>query len=280
MRIVSLTAGSTRLRVLLGGEGSPVVLLHGLGASLEWWEQAAGLMTDDHQVVAPDFPGHGLSDEPRGSYSLQTARQSVQGLLDALGLETATLVGNSMGGLIALSYTIRQPERVAALVLVASAGFGRALSLPLRLATFRGVGEAAVRFVRREHSAYLVYGDLFYDRRRLSRPWLRRVVQLCRRPSYPKAFLGCLRHGVDAGGLRQSIVNEVRQGMNVLTMPVLLLWGRQDNVVPLNQATQAVPRLPRARLEILQGCGHVPQVELPGETARAVLNFLAQSCGR
>jgi pimeloyl-ACP methyl ester carboxylesterase len=74
-------------------------------------------------------------------------------------------------------------------------------------------------------------------------------------------------------------VNEVRQGMKVLTMPVLLLWGRQDNVVPLSQATQAVPSPPHARLEILQGCGHAPQVELLGKTARAALNFLAQSCG-
>jgi pimeloyl-ACP methyl ester carboxylesterase len=275
-----VNVGGTRLRVMSGGRGPAVVLLHGLGASLEWWEEVARLLAGDYSVLVPDLPGHGLSDEPDGGYALEIGRGAVAGLLDARDLPVAAIVGNSMGGLVALDFAFHRPERVSALVLAASAGFSRSLGWGLRLAILDGVGSVALRLVRHEWSARVAFGQLFFDPRRIPASWLARVVRLARRHSYRRSFLGCLRYGVDTGGLRREIVARVRARSAALGAPALLLWGDHDKVIPPIQARIALRIMPNARLEILARCGHVPQLELPEETYARINTFLRDALPR
>jgi pimeloyl-ACP methyl ester carboxylesterase len=272
--------GGARLRVLHGGRGRTLVLLHGLGASLEWWEEAAGLLAGEYSVLVPDLPGHGLSDEPDDGYTLAIGRRAVARLLDALDVHTAVLVGNSMGGLVALDFAFQHPDRVSALILVGSAGFGRPLGWALRLATLPGAGESALHFTSHEWSARLAFGQLFWDARRIPASWLARVTTLSRRGSYRRSFLGCLRHGVDTGGLKRSIVADVRARSCEVPAPTLLLWGEHDRVIPLIQARIALRLIPNARLDILPRCGHVPQLELPKETYARIGSFLGDALPR
>lgn len=251
-----------------------MVLLHGLGASLEWWEQVAEDLSAHYTVVVPDLPGHGLSEEPAHGYTLPAARSVIGGLLDSLGIHRAVMAGNSMGGLAALSFSLHRPERVHSLVLVANAGFGRPLGPPLRLATLPGVGETALRFARYEATARIGFGSIFHDSRRLSPAWLSRVVTLCRRATYRKAFLACLRHGVDTGGLKRHILADIAGNAGRLTMPVLILWGREDKVIPVAHAQWGRRLIPHAELVVLAGCGHAPQLELPHETASEIRSFI------
>ncbi len=280
MRADFVSVEGTRLRVLRGGCGRTLLLLHGLGASLEWWEQAAGLLADGYSVVVPDLPGHGLSDEPADGYTPAVARSAVAGLLDALDVPDAVLVGNSMGGLVALDFALHHPDRASALILLASAGFGRSLGWALRLASIRGAGELALCLAGHDWSARLAFGQLFSDSRRIPASWLAQVVRLSRRRSYRRSFLGCLRYGVDAGGLKRGIVAGVCARAPGLAAPTLLLWGDHDKVVPLSQARTAVRLIPHARLDILPRCGHVPQLELPRETHALIRSFLRDALPR
>jgi pimeloyl-ACP methyl ester carboxylesterase len=254
-----------------------MVLLHGLGASLEWWEEAAEDLAVHYRVVVPDLPGHGLSDEPKDEYSLPAARETLGGLLDSLGIRRALIAGNSMGGLVALSFALHHPERVGSLVLVANAGFGRPLGPALPLATLPGVGETALRFARYEWIARIAFGRILYDSRRLPAGWLSRVVRLCRRATYPKAFLACLRHGVDTGGLKRHILTDIARNVGRLTAPVLILWGRDDTVIPVAHAEWGGRLISHAKLVVLAGCGHAPQLELPHETAAVIHSFTTHS---
>ncbi len=266
--------------MLLGGRGRTLVLLHGLGASLEWWEQVAALLAGEYSVLVPDLPGHGLSDEPTEGYTLALGRSTVARLLDAMDAPAAVVVGNSMGGLVALDFAFHHPDRVFALVLVGAAGFGRSLGLPLRLASLPGVAGSALVLTRRVWLARLAFGQLFCDPRCMPEPWLKRVVALSRRGSYRRSFVGCLRFGVGVGGLKRSIAAEVRARSPELRAPTLLLWGEQDTVVPVNQARAGARLIPNARLAVLPRCGHVPQLELPQETYACIGSFLRDALPR
>ena len=120
------------------GEGQAVVLLHGIGSTSLTWESVAPSLADRHDVIAPDFLGHGASAKPRGDYSLGAFASGVRDLLQVLGVERATLVGHSLGGGVAMQFAYQHPELCERLVLVSSGGLGHSVSPLLRAAALPG----------------------------------------------------------------------------------------------------------------------------------------------
>jgi 2-hydroxy-6-oxonona-2,4-dienedioate hydrolase len=137
------------VRHLVAGEGTPLVLLHALGESALDWRWVLPALSRTHRVYAVDLPGFGYSGKPSAEYSSAFFARFVGAYLDALGLERAALVGNSLGGLVALRLALSEPARVSALGLVASAGLGWAVTYALRLPTLPGYGEAAITWGKR-----------------------------------------------------------------------------------------------------------------------------------
>jgi pimeloyl-ACP methyl ester carboxylesterase len=265
------------IRYLAAGEGPPVVLLHGAGDNALDWQWVMPALAATYRVYAPDLPGSPDSARPAADYSPAFFERFVAAFVDALGIGRATFVGNSLGGLIALRLALSEPERAGALVLVDSAGLGRAVNPTFTSVNIPGLGEAALPFWRTPVGAYQrAWGRtalLFaHPPRSVPREWLAEQCRLALSPGYLEAHLTVLRALVDPGGQRGVLVDQLR----LLKIPTLVVWGARDRVFPQSQAKQAVAQLPEGSLTLVPECGHMPHVECPDHFLAALDDFFGE----
>jgi pimeloyl-ACP methyl ester carboxylesterase len=217
-----LDVGDVPTRVLVGGEGPPMVLLHGLGGNRLDWRWVLPTLATGHRVHAPDLPGFGGTGSPPDC-SPKFYERFVTEVLDTLHLDSAVLVGNSLGGLAALRVALHSPVRVSALCVAAGAGLGREVSRALRLLAIPPVGEAAVEWGRtRIGAAQRAVGRvplLFANPARAPRAWLAEQYRLARLPGFLDTTLAALRGQVDHDGQKQVVGDELAR----LTVPTLLV---------------------------------------------------------
>jgi len=259
-----------------GTAGSPVLLLHGGGSDSAWlsWALAIPALAEAHRVYAPDWPGYGQSDRPDAPYAMDYYVDLLPRLMDALGIERASLGGVSMGGGIALGFALRHPQRVERLVLVDSYGlqtcapWQRLSALMIRLPWLNEATWALLRHSRPLAAASLK--AIFADPSRVTPDLLDEVMVEARRPAAGRAWRVFQRHEVGWNRVRTSYLDELGH----ITAPTLLIHGAQDSLVPLRWAREAASRLPNARLEVLEHCGHWPQRECPEAFNRLVAEFL------
>jgi len=277
MRDLYCSVDGVNTRYWVCGDGPSVVLIHGLGASVEFWERNIEALGEHFRTYALDLVGFGCTDKPDTQPSLEVAVRHVIGFLDAQGVQQASLVGNSMGGLIALVAASRFPERVHKLVLVDSAGFGRQVHWMFRVMSLPGVGELCLRSRPGRRGMRLVARSMCHDPGTLSDEWLARQAEMLRAPEARRAYLAALRYGVNFWGVRPHIVRQVEESLARLTVPTLILWGREDHMLPLTQGLAGREKITGARLQVWEGCGHVPQLEKPEDFNRLVIAFLSES---
>ncbi len=275
----TIDAGGIRTRYRHAGEdGSPVVLIHGLGASAEIWSANIGALASRHRVYVPDLPGFGRTQKPeRMDYSPAAYSRFILDFMTALGIGRAALVGHSLGGGVALRVILDDPGRVDRLILVSSAGLGREVSLPLRIASlpffdrifFKPPMPVFTRFLHR----------LVYDPAAITPEFAHLYHEMFFQPGSVRAFTSILRTIATLRGARPGILEPIREGLGTITAPTLILWGRQDRILPVGQAFDAAGRIPGARLHVYERCGHMPNVEYPEEFNRILLDFLAEDRG-
>jgi len=245
------------VRYQRAGRGPLVVFVHGIGASLEFWTPNLLGLADAFQVCALDLPGFGRSPVPATTPTLADVPAFFDAFLDHLGAERAAFVGNSMGGLVVLTYALARPERVSHLGLVASAGLGRDLQLDLRLLALPLLPEILFRptpgFARRAIRA------LFYqppeDVESLAMTWLAHI----RRPGARQHFLRIARQGIGLRGQKPEVI--LRDRLPQVQPPTLIVWGDRDPVIPVAHAHTAARLIPRCALVVFPDCGHCPQLE-------------------
>lgn len=267
-----------------GGTGSPpVVFIHGLGSAgyLEWRFTLPALARA-HRVFAPDLPGFGRSEKPVGDYGIPLFARVVEEYVRRRRLK-AVLVGASMGGRVALEVALRRPEMVRKLVLVNSLGVVRPRFkpfYPLMLVPRVGEGmlslirEALHRLppdqVRRYAHRYMgVYGDIH---RVMDDSYLSGLREMHAADGYSQAYVSTVR------ALARPESYEATPLMSRLgstSLPVLLIWGARDRLLPLARARQAHGLLPSARLEVIEEAGHSPQAERPEQFNHILEDFLA-----
>ncbi|HMA46380.1 MAG TPA: alpha/beta fold hydrolase, partial [Frankiaceae bacterium] len=256
-------------------DAPPVVLLHGLGGTNAsmlplLWELAV-----DHRVLAPDLPGFGASGKPRGLYDARWFARWLSAFLDELDVARAVLVGNSMGGRVALEAGLWSPRAVAGLVLLAPAPAFRRLREWVPVARLVRP-ELAVMPLPLPH-ALVVEGmrSLFSDASRLPQAWYDagadEFLRVWRTREGRVAFAACLRQIYldEAYGERGFWAR-----LPALAPPALFVWGERDRLVPVSFARHAARALPGAHHVVLRDCGHVPQFEHPEEVAAMVRGFL------
>lgn len=272
-----LDLDGTRICCLTAGEGgSPVVLLHGGGvdsARLSWG-QTIDPLAEGHRVFAPDLPGYGQSDKPDVLYSLDYYAQWLAELLDNLQLEQVSLVGLSLGGGIALNFTLQHPQRVSRLVLVSPYGIMPRLAWQRLsyLYVHSPINEWSLWTLRqsRQMVRWTLLAGLISSPERLSDELVEAVYQAAREPDAGKAFASFQRHEVGWNGLRTDFTNRLSE----ITIPTLFIQGEKDTAVPLKYAQQASERMRNARLLVLSECKHWPQRDKTDEFNQAVASFL------
>jgi len=262
-------------RYLTAGEGPPLLLLHGVGDNAFDWQWVMHALVHTYQVYALDLPGSGGSAKPLPDYSPAFFTRFAAAFLDALGVERAAVVGNSLGGLVGLRLALSDPERVAALGLVSSGGLGREVTYALRSLALPGYGKLAVAWGKRRPGALqraLGRSALLFARPwRVPREWIKEQYRLARLPGFLEAQLATLRAQVGPRGQREVLVNRLSH----LKVPTLVVWGARDRVLPYSQGQEAAARLPEGTLELVPDCGHAPHVEQPERFASGLGEFLS-----
>jgi pimeloyl-ACP methyl ester carboxylesterase len=259
------------------GAGPVLLLIHGMAGNFENWQAVMEPLARDHTVIAPDLPGHGQSGPGGGDYSIGGLASSLRDLLLALGHDRATLVGHSLGGGIAMQFVYQFPEMVERLVLVSSGGLGRDVSLVLRAAALpgadlfigatAGVGQLAGEAIGRGLSA--VGLRLSTDVAEVARGYAS-LADSERRT----AFLSALRSVIGTGGQRLAAGDRLYLAE---ALPVLIVWGARDPIIPVQHGEDAHQAIPGSRLEVFDGIGHLPQLEAPAHFVAAIERFTAET---
>ncbi len=269
----TIQVGSVQARYWAeGSQGSPVILIHGLGEYVEFWWPNITTLAQQHRVFAVDLPGFGRSDKPADAlYDGQYFARFIHDFMNGLGLKSASLVGHSLGGGVALQVTLTFPEKVNRLVLVDSAGFGPDLNLNLRLASLPLLGEILTR--PSLQGSRLFFKAILYDPALIKDEEVQFHYEISIQPGAQQAFLKVLRTGANIFGQKPAATGPILEHLPAITQPTLVLWGRQDAVIPVKHADVA-RRIPNVRVQIFERCGHNPQNEHPEDFDQAVQEFL------
>jgi pimeloyl-ACP methyl ester carboxylesterase len=279
---ITLPTGA-RIHYRRAGEGEPVLLLHGIAHSCRAWDRVIVPLAERYDVVALDLPGCGLSDKPDTDYSLGSQAVAVRMVLDVLGLDAVTAVGHSLGGGVAMTLAWHYPQRVGRLALVSSGGLGRELHPIFRLATLplapervmRALFHPVARLPRNTVTSLLARatGDPFFFRPDAHRAELEELLETMEQPDAQRAFLSMLRSASSIAGQAISALDRLA----LASFPVLIVWGRQDGVFPVEHAEHAHQVIPESRLLVLDECGHFPQIECTSAFNAGLLDWMAET---
>ena len=256
------------------GQGDPVfVLLHGFGASLFSWHEVIAPLAEMGTVIAYDRPAFGLTERPlewdgENPYSQESQVELAIGLMDALGIEQAILVGNSAGGTISMLTTLKYPERVQSLILVDPAvyagGGAPAWSRPL-LGTpqMRHLGPLVARQIQTRGPELVELA--WHDPAKITPEILEGYQKPLRVDNWDKALWELTISSRESG---------LAERLSEFDLPVLVITGDDDRIVPTEQSLRLAEEIPNAQLAVIPQCGHVPHEECPDVFMQAVTNFL------
>lgn len=254
------------------GAGDPILCLHGLGANIYSWRHFIAPFSQNNKLILVDFKGCGRSPKPLDkNYSTEAKAEDVYKLILEGDLKDLTLVGNSLGGAIALLVAIRlgkhHPDRLSKLILIDSAGDKG--TLPPHLKLLRSpLGTAIIYLAPSKLAALMTLRMCYYERKRVTREQVNAYAAPLASRGGRHALLHTARQCIPANA------DELIAQIAMITVPTLILWGREDKVIPLKVGQLLHELIPNSALEVIEHCGHVPQEERPDETIRRISNFL------
>jgi pimeloyl-ACP methyl ester carboxylesterase len=269
------------------GEGPAVVFLHGITATLGYYRENLPFFARTHRVVAIDLPGFGRSDKPDIGYDMAYFAGVVEEILDRKGIERATLVGNSMGGLISMLFALRNPGRIDRLVLVDPAGITayprrlmllgvqllrilRVVDRPASLEDGAEQWERALLSPPRvpSEAVTLLFRLVFPDQPEIAARYIRAYVAAVSSDEYPNHLRATLRAGVSV--LRHHVGERAAE----IGAPTLIVWGARDRLLPVGGAHVLRSLIAGSRLIIYSQSGHCPMVDQPDRFNADVGRFL------
>lgn len=266
------TIDGTQLRLIDTGTGTPVVLIHGFGASMYAWHDALpALAGAGYRVIAFDNRGFGFSEKPAHGYSTAAYLKLTVALLDSLHISSAVLVGHSMGGVIAAEVGLAHPDRVRGLVLIDAAGYGMRWPGVLKIARWPVIGAIATAFRGRWITARILRSTYAVPSK-VSEGEIDQYYAPVNEPNFGRALRGVLREfRFDSlGGGR----------LVALQTPTLIIWGEADRWIPLPEGSRFGRELPRAVFAVVPRTGHSAPEESPTEVNRLLLDFLKEGLSR
>jgi pimeloyl-ACP methyl ester carboxylesterase len=258
------------------GEGPAIVFVHGLSGSWPNWLEQLPVFAQDHRVIAMDLPGFGHSPMPQGRITISEYGRTLDSLLETLGVSAATVVGNSMGGFVSAELAIAFPQRVERLVLISAAGIStyrhrdvERIEPYLRrlapiLAAYTGFTAAQSDWVsRRRGLRNLTLGMIARHPGRLPAPLAAEQLRGAGKPGFMQA-------------LRANIDYPVRERLPEIACPTLIVWGAEDKVIPVADASVFEELIPNSRKVIFEDTGHVAMLERPASFNRLLADFMSE----
>ena len=264
-----LVVGGARLRYAVGGEGPPIVLVHGLGGTVENWRGLASALAEEHRVLVPDLPGHGRSAPLAAAKHLDDFVDCVVTLAQAEGIGSAVWIGHSLGGTVALRAAVRRPEAVRGVVLAAAAGIGSSSRLGRVTVTLMGLVQPGKAIApHRQAWARSRLG------RRLAFGWWGVGDADALEPELAEALFEGPAHHTNTGlAGRALLATDPLDGLDRIACPVLALWGARDKWVKVDDGIEYARRI-GAPLRTIAGCGHLLISERPEVCLAAIEEFV------
>lgn len=257
------------------GSGPALLLLHGLGCDSTTWSSVVPELAKHYTVIAPDLLGHGASDKPNADYSLGGYANGMRDLLTVLGIDRVTVVGHSLGGGIAMQFAYQYPERTERLVLVSTGGLGPEVTPVIRMLTVPGAGAllaaVTVRPLRGVASRTMVGLSRLGTTHTRDLDEVSRIYTSLADPATRRAVRRVTSNVLNWQG--QYITMTDRAYLARL-MPLMVVWGSQDAVIPVEHATIARAYATTAEVHVLEKSGHFPHKDHPEEFCRLVVNFI------
>ncbi|CAN3130070.1 alpha/beta fold hydrolase [Mycobacterium sp. smrl_JER01] len=252
-----------------------LLLLHGMAGSSETWRAVLPQLARRYRVIAPDLLGHGQSAKPRSDYSLGAFAVGLRDLLDELGISRVTVVGQSLGGGVAMQFVYQHPDYCQRLVLISSGGLGQDVGWTLRLLS--APGAELLMPVIAPRPVVQVGNKLrsWFSAANISSPrgaemWS--AYSSLSDAQTRQAFLRTLRSVVDYRGQAVSALNRLHLTSD---LPLLVIWGDADRIIPVEHGRALDGVRPGCRLEILPGVGHFPHVEKPNDVVELLDDFIS-----
>jgi pimeloyl-ACP methyl ester carboxylesterase len=261
----------------IAGSGPVILLIHGIADNSSTWSTVQAKLAQRFTVIAPDLLGHGQSDKPRADYSVAAYANGMRDLLSVLDIERVTVIGHSLGGGVAMQFAYQFPQLVERLILVGAGGVTKDVNFILRWASLPMGGEAvallrlpfvlpALQLAGRAMGRILGSTAVGHDL-----PDVLRILADLPEPKAYAAFTHTLRAVVDWRGQMVTFLDRCYLTKSV---PVQLIWGTHDVVVPVSHARMAHSAMPGSRLEIFERCGHFPFHEYPDRFVEVVERFI------
>jgi len=257
------------------GEGAPLLLIHGFGAGMWVWEKQIDLLSRSYRLYLLDLIGHGFSDRPRISYTPEAYLQLLKGFMDGMGVEKATLIGNSMGGGLAWAGAIAFPERVHKLILINT--IPPDVLTQVKNESFRTL--TAIKDVpflpylviasRSRNSIKRVLRECVVDAKLLTQEVIDRQYRLSRIRGSPWVLYSTLKNAKEALTFKDAL-SSIRR-------PTLLIWGEKDLIFPPSVGERLHWVIPGSEFKLIKGSGHIPMWETPDAVNQAILDFLREN---
>ena len=248
------------------GKGMPIVLIHGTSSSLHTWEEWTKILIQSYRVISMDLPGFGLTGPSADhNYSIEYYADFLDKFLTKLDIDSIYLAGNSLGGQIAWYYTSHHLDQIKKLVLIDPAGFYSAKEIPFVFKLARMplinllIGKITPKFFIEKNLK-----EVYYDTEKITDDLIERYHDLTLRKGNRTAFINKANQPIKDHTMR----------LKLITSPTLILWGNNDNWIPVINATKFLKELPNVQLKIMEETGHIPMEERPLESVAHTLKFL------
>ena len=259
----------------VGDGDETLLLLHGMAGSSDTWRAVMPQLSKRYRVIAPDLLGHGQSAKPRGDYSLGAFAAWLRDLLDELGVTSVTLVGQSLGGGVAMQFVYQHPDYCRRLVLISSGGLGQDVGWTLRLLSAPGSelllpAITLPPLIRAGETLRSWFSAVNVGSPRGAEMWS--AYSSLADSQTRQAFLRTLRSVVDYRGQAVSALNKLHLTSE---LPLMVIWGDQDRIIPVDHGFALDQHRPGCRIEVLDGVGHFPHVEKPDVVVDLLDDFIA-----
>jgi pimeloyl-ACP methyl ester carboxylesterase len=276
-RLAYRTIHGYRRAFRIAGSGPALLLIHGIGDNSTTWEPVHARLARRFTVIAPDLLGHGMSDKPRADYSVAAYANGMRDLLSVLDIKRATVVGHSLGGGVAMQFCYQFPQLVDRLILVGAGGVTKDVNIAMRLASLPVASEAfallriplvlpTLQLTGRVLGSVLGSTGVGRDM-----PNMLRILADLPEPTASSAFTRTLRAVVDWRG---QVVTMLDRCYLTESVPVQLIWGEQDSMIPVRHGRMAHAAMPGSRLEIFPRSGHFPFHDDPDRFIEVLEQFI------